>query len=44
METVRVMNIPDDYAEVNINKDHVEVWEDGERGKIHTFILYQSHG
>ena len=31
METIREMNRPDDYAEANINQDHVEVWEDGVR-------------
>lgn len=33
METIRVMNRPEDYAEANINKDRVEVWEEGERNK-----------
>ena len=33
METIRVMNRPEDYAEANINKEHVEVWEEGERNK-----------
>ena len=33
METIRVMNRAEDFAEANINKDHVEVWEEGERNK-----------
>ncbi|MBQ3465601.1 MAG: hypothetical protein IJH22_01605 [Firmicutes bacterium] len=31
MESIRVMNRPEDYAKANINRDHVEVWEEGER-------------